>query len=696
MSNISLVSSIRTNLLNLQQISKSQEQTQLRLSTGLKVNSAIENPNSYYQAQSLHNRADDLSGLLDAMGQGIQTIKAANEGIEKAEEIVLQMKAIVEQISGQGLVEEKEYFVNKLGADGAVVSTAQELVDAINSGKETICVYGQIDLGDITDSGGLQLKENQKLVGVEYFGDYSNGAGFSSISATASNDKILLDIDKNNCLASDLTINYENTSLSGSLFAVSVSGSAVLQNLDISVDFNDNMNVGYRAAVQTLNGGIINVNKNINVHTSGKTTWGVRSCNNGQINFNDGSSVNIKTEGQTAHAIRAEGNAEINFLSGSYIKTHTLGDNTCGISAINTGNLNFFAGSIVDIKTEGKVGLGISIETLCTANVYKNAVINIETLGYLSSGIGLTNGNANLDGNIYIKTYGGAAGISTQYKSHLQIQSSAQILIDASSSSISQKAGNASGNNILTIYKGAKLAFQKNGIATHYNIKKEYEKISPSGAREETIDESNVATILDVESTSAWTTALDIVTSKEQEYEQEQNQKEELAANEEIKRETAQKQFNIVLSQYDMLINDSSYKGINLLQGDNLKVVFNEDRSSRLSVKGANLSSSAIGLQEANWVAAKDIQNSLNQIISATNTLRRVSNQLGNYYSIITERQNFTENLINVLEEGADKLTLADMNEEASNMLAQKTRQQLAVNALSLASQATQSVLKLF
>ena len=77
-------------------------------------------------------------------------------------------------------------------------------------------------------------------------------------------------------------------------------------------------------------------------------------------------------------------------------------------------------------------------------------------------------------------------------------------------------------------------------------------------------------------------------------------------------------------------------------------------------------------------------------------TLRTWSSEFGNNYSIVQSREEFTENLINVLTEGADKLTLADMNEESANMLSLQTRQQLAVNALSLASQASQSVLKLF
>ena len=73
---------MRNNLLSLQQTAKLQDLTQNRLATGLKVNSAIDNPSSYYTAQSLNNRAEDLNVLLDAMSQGIQTLKAVNESIE--------------------------------------------------------------------------------------------------------------------------------------------------------------------------------------------------------------------------------------------------------------------------------------------------------------------------------------------------------------------------------------------------------------------------------------------------------------------------------------------------------------------------------------------------------------------------------------------------------------------------------------
>ncbi len=156
-------------------------------------------------------------------------------------------------------------------------------------------------------------------------------------------------------------------------------------------------------------------------------------------------------------------------------------------------------------------------------------------------------------------------------------------------------------------------------------------------------------------------------------------------------------QFNNVLSQIDQLAKDAGYKGINLLQENDLTVIFNEDRSSSITVKGVDASSKGLGLSLVeNWGDTEVIDKSIQEAEAAVNTLRAMSSEFGNNYSVIQTREEFTENLINVLTEGADKLTLADMNEESANMLALQTRQQLAINSLSLASQAAQSVLKLF
>ena len=160
------------------------------------------------------------------------------------------------------------------------------------------------------------------------------------------------------------------------------------------------------------------------------------------------------------------------------------------------------------------------------------------------------------------------------------------------------------------------------------------------------------------------------------------------------------------MTQIDQLAKDAGYKGVNLLGGtdQSLTVVFNEDRSSSLTIQGVDGSSKGLGLvEETNWSTNAAIDAALDKVSAATNKLRSMASEFGNNYSVVQTREEvvqtreeFTENLINVLEEGSDKLTLADMNEESANMLALQTRQQLAINSLSLASQAAQSVLSLF
>ncbi|MBQ9732316.1 MAG: hypothetical protein IJV97_04440 [Alphaproteobacteria bacterium] len=155
-------------------------------------------------------------------------------------------------------------------------------------------------------------------------------------------------------------------------------------------------------------------------------------------------------------------------------------------------------------------------------------------------------------------------------------------------------------------------------------------------------------------------------------------------------------QYDEIVRQYDNLVEDATYKGVNLLKADNLIVNFNEDRSSKLKIIGKDVSSGSLGLKPVLWNDKNDIGKTLNDLRSSINLLRDYASEIGNSYSILVSRENFTNDLINVLTEGADKLTLADMNEESANMLALQTRQQLAINALSLASQASKSVLELF
>ncbi len=165
------------------------------------------------------------------------------------------------------------------------------------------------------------------------------------------------------------------------------------------------------------------------------------------------------------------------------------------------------------------------------------------------------------------------------------------------------------------------------------------------------------------------------------------------------KRDELRLQYNELLGQIDQLVNDAGFNGVNLLDGDDLSVLFNEDGSSKLDIAGVTLDSTGLGLStvaSAGFNTDAAINTTLNDLKDAIGTLRTQASVFGANLSVVETRQDFTKNMINVLETGAANLTLADTNEEAANLLALQTRQQLSSTALSLASQADQQVLRLF
>ena len=97
MSGIVLSASVRQNLLSLQSTADLLATTQSRLSTGKKVNSALDNPTNFFTAQSLDNRASDINNLLDGIGNGVQVLQAANTGITSLQKLVDSAKSIANQ-----------------------------------------------------------------------------------------------------------------------------------------------------------------------------------------------------------------------------------------------------------------------------------------------------------------------------------------------------------------------------------------------------------------------------------------------------------------------------------------------------------------------------------------------------------------------------------------------------------------------
>ena len=158
-------------------------------------------------------------------------------------------------------------------------------------------------------------------------------------------------------------------------------------------------------------------------------------------------------------------------------------------------------------------------------------------------------------------------------------------------------------------------------------------------------------------------------------------------------------QYNNVLQQINTTAQDSSFNGINLLNGDTLNLTFDETGASKLAITGVTFNDAGLGLstltQNVDFLDSNSANKVLSQLTSASTTLRSEASNLGSNLSIVEIRQSFNKNLINVLQTGASNLTLADANQEAANSQALSTRQSIAVSALALANQSQQSVLQL-
>jgi flagellin-like hook-associated protein FlgL len=164
-------------------------------------------------------------------------------------------------------------------------------------------------------------------------------------------------------------------------------------------------------------------------------------------------------------------------------------------------------------------------------------------------------------------------------------------------------------------------------------------------------------------------------------------------------RATLVSQYNQIITQLTTTAQDASFNGINLLDGNSLKMIFDETGKSTLTIAGVTFDPNGLGL--AALTPGTDFTDNVltGKVLTALNnasvTLRSQASAFGANLSIVQIRQDFSKKLINVLQTGSANLTLADSNEEAANSQALSTRQSIAVSALALANQSQQSVLQL-
>lgn len=144
-----------------------------------------------------------------------------------------------------------------------------------------------------------------------------------------------------------------------------------------------------------------------------------------------------------------------------------------------------------------------------------------------------------------------------------------------------------------------------------------------------------------------------------------------------VEPEELQRDYEIILNQLDELVQDANYRGIGLLNSEDLTTIFNEDGSSFLLSEGINATSSGLGLNRAGFSSAEAVQEKIEEVKKAKDVLRAYAGTLALDFSIIKTRANFTQEMVSTLESGGDDLIIDDQNQSGAEFLALQTRQQL-------------------
>ena len=644
---ITLTASMRSNLNSLKNISKQMNTTQERLSTGKKVNSAIDNASSYYQARALTNRASDLDALLDAMGQGIQTIQAATQGLTSGVSFLEQASAIATEALAATKIPSKEWFEAQENV-AAVASNWTELKAALDSGVQgNIVIYGNIQA-----EGQISLKAGQNLVGVGYYGiEEPDTDKYSQLSIDLEKLNIIQGIrtQADNLVVSDISIHgVMRSDVISSLVSLYGFSNTILNNLDVMMD-NASQKAYDRSGVSPVDSRGVSVGANTIItgnsfiYEKGRNedrkilSYGlILNGQSVQLNGN----LNIKMEQRLSRGISS---GTITLLNDSKLNLYSFD------RALESINVNMNGNSQANVVSENE---GVFYNEL-TLN--DNSCFNLKTM----VGFAGLNDNLSLDVNLN----------STQ--AQLNLKSSGQLFYNQ--------------NNQLTFNAVAGSKFSHNG--------KVYK--TDTDVSDNTMNLNNVPAGF-AEAAGETAPSLDFLDEMVNVLQAKAEQGIKGYQTTSSADSSYADQYNKAFEQYDKLVNDSSSQGVNLLTNEKLDVVFNETRNNKLTVQGQDMSSAALGLTKAEWTTQGDIANSIQELLTAVNKIRTFQAELGNNYSIIQTRQNFTEALTDVLETGADNLVLADMNEESANYLALQTRQQLATNALSLAANSAKSVLALF
>lgn len=572
-SDVVLTAALRNNLLSLQRTQGLIDKAQLRLSTGLKVNSALDNPQNFFASQALKNRASDLNRLLDGIGQNIQVIKAADNGVTALTKLIEQADSVV-----------------------------QSARDALAQGTSEAKITGDRDLSGIAD---LTL-----LSGIA-----DAGGDQLIISVVDPTDDSLVDFDPTAGTSTTLTITINTgDSIDELITRINDNNNISEPVIEASLDSNGQLQL------RTLNGGDFSVNFN----AAGGTA-------NDHLALADalgfGSVARLTGDGTGNDIVTVTSSAATVLRSFSLYESGSAGADIAErsdlLEALEDENSNvLFQGldSAADTFT-------ISVDGATTQTVALNG---LTVQGFIDA----INTNASL--NTLVE-----AGFDDE---------TGQITLRSIDPTVQDITIGAYGDG------GEDVNF---GFGTTTFDAAALTSATSSGTT--------------LEETIRFGAAAGKLAELEIEYNNLRDQIDELVSN-----------------------GDTGYRGTNLLFGDDLTTFFNESRSSSLQTEGVTFNSEGLGLTAAEFTDAASIDAVGEQVRTALESVRSFGTTLANDLAIIQTRENFTQDLINTLNEGSDKLTVADQNEEGAKLLSLQTRQQLGVTSLSLASQSQQSILRLF
>ena len=639
---IALTSSMRSNLLSLKNTQDLLDKTQDRLSTGYKVNSAMDNPSSYFTAQSLNSRADDLSTLLDSIGQAISTLEVADEGITTLQEFVEQAKSIANSARDTANV------ASKAVSENVTFNSATAKTDLLTD---------MVANAAAGDNFTIRL------------GDATTMEGTSNVSADQTLEQIGIDEDGVvEMIVGDKTYEFTFTAAASGITDATVDETTGVtkQSFGIGTTLEDFMSeVVYTVGRKVLNAEV----------KEGKLTF----------NTLDNSSLVIRStagfdSGKTATAATIATATTAKFAAGANTNNTSVTGASIDIT-VNGQVQKVDISEFIDPTTGALVAGGDTGATTLKAVVEKiNSTLGSEGIVAQVNGTTLEIYNSNNTGTK--PTVAVTNGVLSGGNDAAAITANAAVTEGAAkiSTNFNKVFGFDEGYTV-TITEGMTVEQFRQAVDGLEGISADFDSKGHMVISGEQGDDMVLADSGDGNFIRSLLGG-NVVS----------------ATNGSNERAKYAEQFDGVLDQIDQLVQDTSYKGINLLNGDDLTVVFNESRTSTLELKGVTFNSTGLGFtaSEAEWKDNANIDKSLDQITKATSLLRAQASEFGQNLSTVQIREDFTENMINNLQTGADKLTLADMNEEAANMLALRTRQQLGVNSLSMASQAAQSVLQLF